>query len=137
MAQALTEGGRPREAISLLEKAIRLNPFFPGQYLAWLSRSHFLLRQYDTGLKVAERLLDRGQNESNANMINYGHAWCAINLVELGQTEQAQAHMTEFLKAYPRATVNYWEGYYKTKFQNPADLERVLNALHKAGMKRY
>ena len=70
-------------------------------------------------------------------MLDWGHLWSALNLVELGQIEQAQAHMKEYLKIWPTTNVNWWEGRMEAEFQNPVDLERILNAMHKAGMRRF
>ena len=135
LGEVLAGTGR-EESIALIERAIRLNPIYPWYYLDALSRSYFLLQQYDNGLQIAEQLLDRGKKEGHKFMIRNGHLWCAINLVELGQIEQAQSHMKECLKMWPRQLVNKEEGYWKDKIQNPADLERMLNAMHKAGMPR-
>ena len=137
LGEMLDEGGRSKEAIALIEKAIRLNPFYPGKYLAVLCRSYFLLRQYDNGLEIADQLLARGEKEGDNYMIRNGH-WCnAIILVELEQIEQAQAHMKEYLEFYPLAMVNVYEGLYKDRFQNAADLERICDSMHKAGMRRF
>ena len=95
-----------------------------------------MLQQYDNGLQIAEQLLDRGKKEGHKDMIRNGHMYCAINLVELGQIEQAQAHMKEVLKLKPGLIVNQLEGPYRARIQNPADLERMLNAMHEAGMPR-
>ena len=137
LGELLSQGGSSKEAIALIEKAIRLNPFYPGQYFEVLTQSYFLLQQYDIGLQIAEQLLDRGQKEGNQRMLKWGHMWSAINLVELGQDREAQAHMKEYLKPRPYRHVNFWEGYWKDEFQNPADLERILNAMHKAGLRRF
>ena len=66
-----------------------------------------------------------------------GHTFCAINLAEVGQIEEAQAHMKEYLKLRPAMHVNYWEGAWKDDFQNSDDLERILDAMHKAGLRRF
>ena len=132
-----SEMGRPQESIALIEKAIRLNPFYSGYYLEFLSRSYFLSQQYDNGIEIAEQLLDRGPKIGHKVMIDQGHMWMAINLVELGKIEQAQAHMREYLKSWPSVHVGWWEGYWRDRFQNPADFEQILNAMHKAGMRRF
>ena len=140
LGELLSDGGRSQDAISLIERAIRLNPFYPGEYLSALSQCYFLLQQYENGLQIAEQLLGRGQKEGHKAMLRMGHLWIAINLVELGQQEQAQDHMKEHLKLSDFqyfGNVNAWEGYYKDKIQNPADMERILNAMHKAGMLRF
>jgi hypothetical protein len=89
------------------------------------------LQQYDVGLQIAEQLLERGQKEGDNTIIRSGHLYIAINLVGLGQIEQAQAHMKEYVRRFT------WEGYYKNKFQSPADYERILDAMLKAGMRRF
>jgi hypothetical protein len=96
------------------------------------------LQQYDVGLQIAEQLLERGQKEGDNTIIRSGHLYIAINLVGLGQIEQAQAHMKEYVRRFTWIpTVNFWEGYYKNKFQSPADYERILDAMLKAGMRRF
>jgi hypothetical protein len=80
--------------------------------------------------------LDRGKKTGHSMMIEDGHMWMSINLVELEKIEQAQAHMREYLKTHPRLHLGFFEGIWKDNFQNPADLERILNAMHKAGMGR-
>jgi tetratricopeptide (TPR) repeat protein len=135
LGEVLAGAGR-EESIALIKRAIRLNPIYPWYYLDALSTSYFLLQQYDNGLQIAEQLLDRGKKEGHKFMIRNGHLWCAINLVELGQIEQAQSHMTEHLKFRHKPLVNKEEGYWKDRIQNPADLERMLNAMNKAGMPR-
>ena len=137
LGELLSEGGRPHEAIPLIERAIRLNPFYPGYYLSTLSQSYFLLQQYDNGLQIAEQLLARGQKENDKWMTRTGYLWIAINFVGLGQKEQAQAHMKEYLKINPGAIVDWLEAAWKDEFQNPADLERILDAAHKTGMRRF
>jgi tetratricopeptide (TPR) repeat protein len=138
LGELVAEGGRPQEAIALIERAIRLNPFYPGDYLFVLSMRYFLLQQYDNGLQIAEQLLDRGQREGKKlGMLDWGHLWSAINLFEFGQIEQAQAHMKKYLKLWPTTSVDFWEQRLKNEFQNPADLERILGAMHKAGMSRF
>jgi TolB-like protein/Tfp pilus assembly protein PilF len=137
LGELLGEGGRSKEAIALIERAMRLNPFYPWYYLSTLSRSYFLFKQYNDGLKIAKQLLDRGQKEGDKQVITSGHMWCAANLVELGQIEQAQAHMKEYLSLIPDAIVNVFEGIYKDRFQNPDDLKRICSALHKAGLPWY
>jgi adenylate cyclase len=137
LGEVLAGAGRAQEGIALIERAIRLNPFYPWYYLSGLSTSYFLLQQYDNGVQIAEQLLDRGKKEGHKDMIRNGHMYCAINLVELGQIEQAQAHMKEYLKVKPGIIVNNLEAWYRDRIQNPADLERMLSAMHKAGMPRY
>jgi adenylate cyclase len=137
LGDVLAGAGRAQEGIALIQRAIRLNPIYPWYYLDKLSRSYFLFEQYDKGFQVAEQLLDRGKKEGHKDMIRNGHMLCAINLVELGQIEQAQAHMKEYLKVKPGIIVNNLEAFWRDRIQNPADLERMLNAMHKAGMPRY
>ena len=97
-----------------------------------------MLQQYENGLEIADQLLERGQKEGRKRrMLDWGHLWSAINLVALGQIEQAQAHMKEYIKIWPTTSVDFWEQRLKNEFQNPADMERILDAMHKAGMSRF
>ena len=61
-AVTLTFAGRPKEAILLFEKAIRLNPFGPSRY--FLSYGHALLYvdRFDEAVSAYKKALQREPN---------------------------------------------------------------------------
>jgi hypothetical protein len=58
MADALVYRGRPREAIEMIEKAMRLNPFYPDWYLWVLGGAHYAARDYEKAIQAIHRLAD-------------------------------------------------------------------------------
>jgi len=134
LGNLLQYAGRQEEAIPSTKRAIRLNPFHPWYYLLVLSKCYFGLQQYNKALQIAEKMLIRGQKVGHRRAILSAHEMMAISLVGLGQNEQAQTHMKEFLKIRPGVTVQGRGGYMRRDYPNEADLERILDALRKAGM---
>ena len=52
MADALAHSHRSEEAIELLKNAMRLNPFYPDQYLWHLGGAYFNLKRYDEAIQT-------------------------------------------------------------------------------------
>ena len=72
----------------------------------------------------------------NFAIVTRGRTGSTAVIDELGKIEQAQVHMREYIKTHPTLHLGFFEGIWKDTFQNPTDLERILNAMHKAGMRR-
>lgn len=123
---SLAYAGRPEEGIGVIEKAVRLNPRYPV-YLGNLGWAYRTAGRYEDALAPLKKALTLAPNFQSfrANL--------AACYAELGQLEEARAEMAEALRlnpAYsleaPRQTLPY---------KDPADLERFLAALRKAGLK--
>ena len=92
MADALAHCGRSEEAIELLEKAMRLNPFYPDQYIWHLGGAYFNLKQYEKAISTIRTM----QNPSEGRRLlaaSYGH---------LDLTSEAKQEAAEVLKVHPR-----------------------------------
>ena len=122
----LNFAGQPEEAIELIEKAIRLNPRY-FNYLVRLGMAYCLTRRYDeaiTTLKIA------GIRNSDHLPL---HLHLAVSYSELGRDEEARAEVAELRRLSPTYSL---EGVKQVMpFKDPADLERYLAALRKAGLK--
>ncbi len=130
LAASLNAAGRPAEAIAAIEKALRLeprNPFFLSNYLTALGGSYRLLRRYEEAITVLKRAL-------TLNPRNFGaRQTLAVVYSELGREAEAQAEVGEILKVSPNFSL---EGVkQRLPFKDPAEAERVLAALRKAGLK--
>ena len=55
LASVLTLAGEPEKAIELIRKAMRLNPYFPSNYLLELGVAHYILGQYSKSADALER----------------------------------------------------------------------------------
>ncbi|HUS97961.1 MAG TPA: tetratricopeptide repeat protein, partial [Hyphomicrobiaceae bacterium] len=59
LAVVLTYAGRPREAATLLERAMRLNPRYPGWYLVTLGRAYRMSGRLDDAIEALQRAKQR------------------------------------------------------------------------------
>jgi len=117
--------GRPAEALTVLEKAMRLNPMPPAFQYAALGFSHLLMNENDKAISILEKGL-RVQPDHTASLI---YLTAAYSLA--GPQEDARKTAVEFLKLNPKFSV---ETYVKN-YRDPAVQERLIGALRKAGLK--
>ena len=121
--------GRPEEAVELVKKAMRLSPFYPGWYLPVLGHAYRLTGQYKEAIDALESWRTRANPRSELPYV-----MLAFTYVEAGRGEEAGVAVAEILKRKPKASI---EGYAKSKFfayKDPAEIDRVLNSLRKAGL---
>ena len=91
MADALAHSGRSDEAITLLEKAMRLNPFYPDQYLWHLGGAYYNLHRYEEAIETLQSM----QNPTE------GRRLLAASYAQLGRMEEARGHARKVLEAHP------------------------------------
>jgi len=132
LAWALHNAGRFEEAVEVQKRAMRLSPYYPTWYLSNLGESLTMAGHYEEAITVNQQLLERSQKEKNPFWALAGHGWLAIGYSMLGREEEARSHVAEGLKVQPDWTVEMVEEFYS--YKNPADLERQLDALRKAGL---
>jgi tetratricopeptide (TPR) repeat protein len=89
--------------------------------------AYTLVRQYEKALAVLRSAALRNPNYPPA------HLHLLVNYSELGRDEEARSELTEFLRVIPQVSLE-WERQL-LPFRNPADLERYLAALRRAGLK--
>ncbi len=121
----LNMAGRPAEAITVLDKAMRLNPIPPPVYYAWVGNSYTLMGEYDKAIASLEKGL-RMQPDNTVCLMNLTAAYGLA-----GRQEDARKTATEFLKLNPKFSPEAWAKTYK----DPAVQERLIGALHQAGLK--
>ena len=125
--------GQPEKAIEALEQSIRLNPQHPAHCLVFLAEAYYWLRQYEEGIAAAKKALLRRFDKDNVGMDLGAHIRLAAIYGELGREEEAQGEVAETLRLSPQYTL---EGVRQTTpYKDPADIERVITALRKAGFK--
>ncbi|MGI9357524.1 MAG: adenylate/guanylate cyclase domain-containing protein [Rhizobiaceae bacterium] len=122
MADALAHSGRSEEAINLLEKAMRLNPFYPDQYIWHLGGAHFNLKQYDKAIATIKTM----QNPTEGRRI------LAASYGQLGMQKEAKRESERVLQAHPNFNVERWAAVQPDKFQE--DVEHFVEGLKKAGL---
>jgi adenylate cyclase len=55
LAEILNFAGRPEEVTGLMEKAMRLNPRYPADYLFQSGRAHYYMGQYNKSIEIKTR----------------------------------------------------------------------------------
>jgi adenylate cyclase len=116
---------RPTEGVTVLEKAMRLNPMPPAVHYAWLGISYRLMGQYDRAIAVVEKGL-RVQPDNIA---------CLLQLIAAnslaGRQEDARKTATEFIRLNPKFSTEVFAKLYKDR----AVREQLIEAWRKAGLK--
>jgi adenylate cyclase len=123
----LSLSGRPEEAIGLVEKALRLNPHDRFFYSYYLGLAYRLTGQNEEALVALKRSLTGNPNFWPP------HLFLALVYSELGREEEARTETAEVLRISPHVSLEVLRQRYPVK--DPADLERFLDSLRKAGLK--
>ncbi|MBI3303741.1 MAG: adenylate/guanylate cyclase domain-containing protein [Deltaproteobacteria bacterium] len=127
LADTLTFIGRPQEAIGLIEKAMRLNPRYPAIYLSSLGVAYRSMGRYEEAIDALKKTIIRTPNLLTA------HTQLAATYSELGREAEARAEVAEVLRLNPHFSI---EGLrQRVPYRDPAEVERYVDALRKAGLK--
>jgi adenylate cyclase len=127
LGDILSHAGQPEEALKMREQAMRLNPKYPPVYLNGLGYTYFLLRRYEEAIAALKKSLSRNPNLSMA------HLNLAAVYAEAGREEEARAKGAEILQSYSNFSLESVRQ--RSPAKDPAQTERYLTALRKAGLK--
>jgi len=127
LGHTLIWAGRPEEAIGLIKKAMRLDPHYPVPFLDFLGFAYRLTGQYGEAVPTLKRVLARNPD--------YWGSRIGLTIIysDLGQQEEARAEAAEILRTNPNFSLELWGQL--APYKDPAQLERDLAALRKAGLK--
>ena len=123
VADFLSYTGRPQEAEASVKRAMRLNPHHPDWYWQELGLAYYVGGQYEEAIRTFNRI---------TNMVEFDYTYLAACCVELGEIEKAKSYIEALLRLMPGASVKYFEE--TQPFKNNSDLNRLLDALRKAGL---
>jgi adenylate cyclase len=127
LANALNWSGRPEEAIGFVKKAMRVDPKYGPWVALWLGDSYYWLRRYDEAIAAYQEAIRRNPNYLTA------HRDLAASYAEVGRQKEAQAEAAEVLRLNPAFSVDLFRARYPV--QKQADLDRLIAALRKTGLK--
>lgn len=115
------------EAIPVLQKAIRMNPYPPSVYLHNLSWSYYYAGQYEKAITEGKKAIIVSPNN------NLAHRGLICAYMALGREEEARAHAAEVLRIDPDFSVD--RAAKVSPFKNKAKLKIVMDFYRKAGLK--
>jgi len=118
--------GRSAEAILILKKAIRLNPFPPGYFYLFLGLAYRVAGKYEKALIAYKMALN---DIPDAILVLLGMASCYVNL---NRIEEAQKAAVEVMNTNPDFSLEWYT--ITMPFKNQSDLDRYIESLRKAGM---
>jgi TolB-like protein/thioredoxin-like negative regulator of GroEL len=101
LAFSLTYAGKSNEALSLLDEAMHLNPYYPELFHVFYGRALFNLRRYDEAIPRLERI--RTSQPFHANALAHAAACYAA----LGRMEEARATVEEVNRASAGYTLSH------------------------------
>ena len=123
MADAMAHSGRSEDAIEQLKRAMKLNPFYPDQYIWNLGGAYFNLKEYD----LVVRTINQMQKPTE------GRRLLAASYAYLGETQKAQEQVESILAAHPNFDLDQWGSIQPDK--NSDDSEHFIEGLKRAGFK--
>ena len=126
-ASALAFSGRPEDAIPLLHKAIRLNPFPPAVFFYNLSVAYCMVGRFDEAVEQAKKAVE--QEPTN----QFVYLSLASACILAGREEEARAAAGEVLKINPTFSL---ERFARARpYRDTSQIDRIIDALRKAGLK--
>jgi adenylate cyclase len=132
LAVSMNDIGRFDDAIRLVEKAMRLHPYYPAYYLSWLGGGYRMTGRYEDALTVYKQLLDRSQ-KGEFPVVD-AHLYLVDLYAEIGKEDEARAHAAEIFKIEPGFSLKRIRSINSYAYIDPALLERRLKVLRKAGI---
>ena len=123
--------GRGEEAVNAIKKAQQLNPKYLNDKVPWIldfmGMACFTAGLYEESIAAWRQVLDR------FGPLLLREAFMTAACSELGLYNEATAMAQQLLKRHPNFSVSSWN--YARTYKNTEDIERLLNALRKAGLK--
>lgn len=125
LALSLSWSGQPGEALALIATAMRLNPHNPAFYLFVHGHSLFSAGRYDEAIEVLKRGVLRNPDFAP------NHIFLAASCGLTGRKDEAAAALAQIQRISPHLTGQILKE--TLIFKSPADNERYVEALRRAG----
>jgi adenylate cyclase len=106
---------------------MRLNPHYPPLYILGLGIAYHYAWQNEEAIATFKRYLSYNPNHFSV------HTGLACSYSDLGREAEARAEAAEILRISPNFSLETWRQSLPVK--DPAELERHVNNLRKAGLK--
>ncbi len=119
--------GRAEEAIATIEQAMRLNPYYPPDYLSQLSWAYFAAERYEEAHAIG---LDYAALRPNHD---HAHWRLAMTYSILGAPEKAAEEVATTLRLNPKRTIETTLAASPYAKSNPKLMEAEIAAMRTAG----
>jgi adenylate cyclase len=126
-ARTLVYSGKPKQAASLLQRQMRLDPFYAPGVPLYIGYAFFVLKEYREAVPPLLEAISR------APQARSGHAFLAATYSHMGLFEQAHHEAAEVLRLEPTFAVSRQPKLF-APFEDPRDAEHWLDGLRKAGL---
>ena len=127
-AASLRRAGRPEEAIPLLQKAIRLNPFGPSYLYRDFGDALRVTGRFEEAVSAFKKAIQSAPDDFTA------HLNLALTYGLMGRETEARAEATEVLRINPKFSLDYY-GKILAYYKDQSVSGRIVAALRKAGLK--
>lgn len=125
-AHAQIFDGQPEAALQTIDTYMQLDPHYPDLTLHFLAEAHISLGQYEDAISALLRRLER--NPTSAT----GHALIASCYGNLGRLDEGRQALVALHRIDPGFSIDRRRN--TLPFRNPADLERRVEGMRKAGL---
>jgi adenylate cyclase len=125
LAGVLHFSGEPEQVIPLIEKAIRLNPFYPFYYTLYIGQAYLMMQRYEDAIETLKRSAIRNPEALPA------HLYLAACYGHLGKDAPAHEALAEVHRIHPGFSMAWAQTIFP--YKRAADLERLIDGLRKAG----
>ena len=116
--------GRADEGIANVERAMRLNPYYPEWYLWGLGSGQYFAKRYADAIATFNRM-------THHNF--YSRTLLAASFAQIGEAERAPAEVAAALKLDPDASLTGLAAW-RPLFAKQEDFDHYVDGLRKAGL---
>ena len=124
---SLNFGGRPEEAIPIVQRAIRLNPVGDTGLFVQLGHAYRLTGRFEEAVSEYKKALQRSPD----NLV--AHVVLAVTYSMMGREKEARAEASEVLRLNPKFSSDSWAK--RLTFKDQSVTENYIDALRKVGLK--
>ncbi len=126
LAGAMHFSGDNEEVIALIEKAMRLNPFYPFYYPHYIGLANLAMRRFDEAVEALKRGVVRNPEAL------WPHVFLAACHGHLGEKTQACAQLAEVRRINPEFSIASLLNL--LPYKSGADVDLLVDGLRKAGL---
>ena len=123
--------GKFEQAIVMVNKAMRLQPYLASWYLTELSMSYYCIGRYEEACDFAEQLCRLTQSRGE-EILWASYLMLAINYIRLGRDQEARLAVSELIRLNPDFTLEMDRRY--SCYKDSHIIERQHEDLRKAGL---